>query len=386
MASRTCTRVFRSVVVVAIAVAAAAAQTPSSDRERADAAAKRTSERLRALQREADSLASQARTLLADLRKLEVDRQIAVEQLTRIERDRSDTQKKLEAAEARAAELARRAEAQLPDVEARLVQLYKLGRAGYWRLLLSVEDMRALGRAYRMASTMTAIDRARITEHYATLDALARERKTLQTRAEELSGLQAEASRTRAGLEKAVAGREALVKSIDERRDLNAQLAGELQTAQERLQTSIAQIESGKEGAVLPLRPFQGELPWPAAGQVTRRFGRQPAARSGAAVVRNGMDIGATEGEPVRAIHEGTVAYADPYEGYGTLVIVDHGNRSYSLYGYLGELEVSRGQRIAAQTILGRAGRDPSGNPALYFELRIDGGPVDPLQWLKRQP
>src|SRR5688500_14417915 len=66
------------------------AQPPApSDRDRAAAAARRTEERLRGLQREADALAAQERTVLIDLRKLEIDRQISVEQLQRIERDRA---------------------------------------------------------------------------------------------------------------------------------------------------------------------------------------------------------------------------------------------------------------------------------------------------------
>jgi septal ring factor EnvC (AmiA/AmiB activator) len=45
---------------------------------------------------------------------------------------------------------------------------------------------------------------------------------------------------------------------------------------------------------------------------------------------------------------------------------------------------VTLGQRVDAQAVLGASGRDPSGNPALYFELRVDGAAVDPLQWLKK--
>ena len=77
--------------------------------------------------------------------------------------------------------------------------------------------------------------------------------------------------------------------------------------------------------------------------------------------------------------------FAGPFTGYGNLVIVGHGDRSYSLYGHLNSVTVTKGQRIGAQTPLGTSGRNPSGTPALYFELRIDGAPVDPLQWLKRQ-
>jgi len=376
------------VAVLVLVSATLAAQPPvQSERGRAAAAAKRTTERLRTLQREADALAAQERTLLIELRKLEVDRQIAIENLARIERDLATAGKSLDEAEARAAALARTAAEELPDVEARLVQLYKMGRAGYWRLLLNAEDLQALGRAYKTAATLTALDRARVIEHYATLDALALERKTLHGRTTELESLRAEAARVSGALNKAVRGRTALVASIDRRRDLNAQLMGELQTAQQKLQAALAQMDAGRGGgAALPLRPFQGDLPWPARGRIAVRFGRQPGSRSGTAIVRNGIELRLEEGQPVRSVHEGTIAFSDQFAGYGNLVIVDHGSRAYSLYGFLRSLEVSRGARVEARTVVGTSGRDPSGNPALYFELRVDGDAVDPLQWLEKQP
>ena len=364
------------------------AQTATPERDRAAAAARRTEDRLRALHREADALAAQERTVLVELRKLEVERQISVEQLNRVEAERAEVQGKLDVAESRAAALAQAAATQLPDVEARLEHLYKMGRAGYWRLLLNVDDLQALGRAYRTASTLTEIDRARVQEYYATLDALATERKALQARAEEITRLQAEAVRARAAAEKAVAARTTLVNAIDARRDLNAELVGELQAAQEKLQGSLTQLDAGRGATVppLPLRPFQGDLPWPTAGRVLRPFGRQPTSRFGTAIVRNGMEIEAPEGQPVRNIHEGTVVFADQFEGYGNLVIVDHGSRTYSLYGYLNSVGTTRGQRLDPQAVVGTVGRNPGGNSALYFELRVDGAAVDPLQWLKKRP
>jgi septal ring factor EnvC (AmiA/AmiB activator) len=373
--------------IVPIAALAGEAQAPApQERDRAAAAAKRAEDRLRTLRKEADALAAQSRTLLADLRRLELERQISVEQLAKVEREREDVERQLDAAEAKAAALAETAAAQLPDIEARLVQLYKMGRAGYWRLLLNVDDLQAIGRAYRTVSTLNAIDRARVNEHYATLDALARERKTLQERAAQLETLKAEAARARAAADRAVAARTKLVDSIDARRDLNAQLTGELQDAQAKLQASMSQMGGGRvTPPALALRLFQGDLPWPARGPVLRPFGRQPSSRFGTAIVRNGMELGVPEGQPIRTIHEGTVAFADQFEGYGNLVIVDHGARAYSLYGYLGALGVNRGQHVDAQGAVGTGGRNPAGNPALYFELRVDGTAVDPLQWLKNQ-
>jgi septal ring factor EnvC (AmiA/AmiB activator) len=70
---------------------------------------------------------------------------------------------------------------------------------------------------------------------------------------------------------------------------------------------------------------------------------------------------------------------------FGRLVVVDHGQGAFSLYGHLATLEVARGARVEAGSVVGTTGRAPGGTPALYFELRVDGRPVDPLQWLKRR-
>jgi septal ring factor EnvC (AmiA/AmiB activator) len=260
-----------------------------------------------------------------------------------------------------------------------------MGRAGYWRLMLDVENLHEIGRAYRTAAALSRIDRDRAEEHRRTLAALRTERASLDTRAKELAALQKKAQAAAAAVERAVASRTALVDSIDQRRDLNAQLTGELQMAQQKLQAALAQTAAGRPGAatMLPLRPFQGALRWPAEGVLSARFGRQPPNAAGPAV-RNGIELSLPEGQAVHAVHEGIVAYAEPFTGYGNLVIVEHGDKSYSLYGHLSTLAVKKGDRVDAGQNVGFTGRNPAGNPSLYFELRVDGRPVDPLQWLKR--
>lgn len=374
---------FRSSIAVLLAILAQ--QPPSPDRSSAEAASQRAAERIRALQRESDELASQERTILVELRKLEVERELKTEQLKTTERDLAATQRKLAATINRAATLKDAADTERPVVEARLVHLYKLGRAGYWRLLLDFDHLQSIGRAYRMASAMNRLDRERVQQHQRTLDALARERRALETEAKQIARLQEQAAAARDAIERTVAARAALVKSIDARRDLNAQLTGELEAAQQRLQSRLSQLGGERSGAVnLPLRPFRGALPWPASGVVTGRFGRKRTSRFGTGIARSGIEISLAEGQPVQAIHEGTVAYSDQFTGYGDLVIIDHGEGAYSLYGYLSSIETARGQHVDARTRIGTSGRNPSGNPALYFELRVDGKPVDPLQWLKR--
>ncbi len=87
----------------------------------------------------------------------------------------------------------------------------------------------------------------------------------------------------------------------------------------------------------------------------------------------------------MQAIHEGVVAFAGTFSGFGNLVIVEHSPQTFSLYGDLLEVGVSKGSRLERGQILGTVGATPAGPAGLYFELRVDGQPVDPLQWLRKR-
>jgi septal ring factor EnvC (AmiA/AmiB activator) len=375
----------RPVAVLCLLVAVSVPR-PLATGQSAQSAAQRVAERLRTLQQEAAALDSQEKTLLNELRKLELERQIKAEALAGVELELTRTQAQLAAAIARAAALREAAESQRPDVEARLVRLYKMGRAGYWRLLLDVDDLQSIGRAYRTASALTRLDRDRVLRHEQTLESLDRERRSLEARANEVSALKSQAGAATVALDRAVASRATLVASVEQRRELTAQLAAELEAAQQRLQAAVA-LPGGGVPVLVPIRPFRGQIPWPADGIVIGRFGRQQVGRlAGIAVARNGIELSLADGRPVTAVHEGVVTFAGPFTAYGNLVIVDHGGGAHTLYGHLASLSVSKGDRVSAGAEVGRSGRNPGGNPALYFELRIDGQPTDPLQWLRKQP
>src|SRR5207248_3157049 len=118
--------------------------------------------------------------------------------------------------------------------------------------------------------------------------------------------------------------------------------------------------------ASLPIRPFRGDLDWPVPASATRR-----AARSGTSATSAGVDIAAPEGTPVSAVHDGTVAFAGPFGGFGNLVIVEHGGQSFSLYGNLLEMSVTKGDRVERGQPIGTVGLAPAGSSELHFELRI---------------
>jgi len=352
--------------------------------------ASRAAARIKALQREADSLASRERTLLEDLRKLEVERGLRAEEFAASTLELQRVERELDETAVRIAGLEQAAESQLPDLAARMVELYKVGNGGYLRMLMSVDDLRDMGRAYRFVSGLQSLDRRRVAEHQRTLADLRKAQASLEGRRSQASLAREAVARASDAAAKAVTAHEDLISRIDERRDLTSQLMGELEGARQRLQRTLDDAAHGRppeSGAVmgLPLRPFKGDIEWPVTGTVTGGFGRQVNRKFHTSVFSNGLRIAAETSTPVTAVHEGIVAYATTFTGFGQLVIIDHGSVTFSLYGYLADIDVVSGERVAQGQRLGSVGTSLEGEPSLYFELRIDGKPVDPLQWLKRK-
>ena len=126
---------------------------------------------------------------------------------------------------------------------------------------------------------------------------------------------------------------------------------------------------------------------WPVAGELTDGFGgrRNPFGGS-SSEFHTGQDIATLWGTPVMAAANGTVIFAGWQNGYGQIVIIDHGNGLTSRYGHLSGIDVEVGQQIARGEQLGRVGSTGrSTGPHLHYEIRINDEPVDPRQYLPSQ-
>ena len=128
--------------------------------------------------------------------------------------------------------------------------------------------------------------------------------------------------------------------------------------------------------------PKVGGLGWPVSGNLLARYGgRMPDGRSSSGVL-----IGAANGTPVTAVADGTVVFSDWMTGYGMILIIDHGNGYMSLYAHNDTLLRDAGASVKRGEAVARVGNSGGqGVPALYFELRRNGQPVDPSSWLQRR-
>ncbi len=223
-----------------IVACAAAIAGQTSDRARTESQARRANARLVALQREADELANQQRSLLVDLRRLEVERDLKTEQLRQIQADTQKVAAELGSIGNQIDALEEETAASGPILEARMVELYKLGSAGYVRLLFNASDLKEVGRTYRMVAAVAAIDRHRAEQHKQNLGRLRAAHGALEKRRAEMAKLQQSAAAARAAADRAATSRSQLIAQIDERRDL---MADACRRARDRSGETAADVE-----------------------------------------------------------------------------------------------------------------------------------------------
>lgn len=127
---------------------------------------------------------------------------------------------------------------------------------------------------------------------------------------------------------------------------------------------------------------LRGKLKLPVKGELTGKFGAQ---REDGGLTWKGLFIRAEEGQPVKAVADGRVVYADWLRGYGNLVIVDHGAGFLSLYGHNESIAKQVGENTVAGEAIASVGSTGGAlDSGVYFELRQDGKPFDPMRWVGR--
>ncbi len=131
-----------------------------------------------------------------------------------------------------------------------------------------------------------------------------------------------------------------------------------------------------------PFGSLKGKLDWPLKGSLLNTFG---SSRKGETLKWQGVRISTSSGAEVTAIYNGIVIFADWFRNLGQLIIIDHGNGYMSLYGYNSNLLKKTGDQVLSGETIAYAG-DTGGqsSPSLYFEIRHNGKPLNPVQWCKR--
>jgi murein hydrolase activator len=330
--------------------------------------------KIRQAEQEAESIAERTEGVLGELEKL--DRSIGVR-----ERRVRELAGEARAARARKEEAERKIEvldADLPRLrsrfEARARGLYRLTRRGLASMILRApRDWSQTVRYQRGLESIMAHDRqvaAELRSNRAEAEAARQlaeiERATLSSRQQEgeqeLESLRAERGE-----------KQALLASLREEGEKRTRLLAELRESAERLRALIEREEATQAA------PFEAA---PGAEHEHMRFPLRGGATS-VASVRNGVEIRAAPRTPVVAVKAGRVVFAGWFTGYGKMIILDHGDHLYSVYGYSDELLVEAGRVVESGDEIAAVGSTgPAAAPSLYFEIRDHGAPKDPAAYI----
>ncbi|MGM0449487.1 MAG: murein hydrolase activator EnvC family protein [Pseudomonadota bacterium] len=222
-----------------------------------------------------------------------------------------------------------------------------------------------------LSDTLKALEESR-QETEATRERLASKRKESREQQDKLQQRQSEREQRLAELRQQIEKRESKLSSLREDRE-------RLEDLVQEMTESISSIEA--PGDVRPFSELRAKLPWPVDGDVSNHFG-DAVGNSG--MQANGIRIRADEGTPVSAVHYGRVVFANWLRGFGLMIIIDHGNGFMSLYGNNDTLSRSAGEWVQAGETIARAGNSGGrSKTGLYFEIRRNGQPENPEDWLE---
>jgi murein hydrolase activator len=361
---------------------------------------RQTEQQIRDEKRKAAEARARETSVLAELEQVEQRLADKRKEITRLDSRITRTQADVTGLRGEIQLLQRHRSGQEQALSRRLRAMYKVhAQGGALPMLLSGDDPVARAVAVRHLASLAALDARLIQEYRGTSDRLDDRRRREETRQRELADLRSDAQREQAEADRDAAKRRVLLAKVRDERVYHERMVGELTEAARRLEAFITELQARQrrlakvpppKGGVAPpgsgFGGLRGRLPWPTEGRIVTAFGAQVHPRFGTRTFRNGVDIEANEGRDVAAVHAGHVIYTGWFKGYGNLVILDHDNEYYTLYAHMAEISVKEDDDVRQGQRIGTVGDTGSlEGPRLYFEVRHQGKPQDPEQWLRQR-
>ena len=359
----------------------AAAQDAGEGRELAELLG-----RIEAIERELDQDMRAKGQAEAELRDAETEIMGLREESAEVERQLADSRRKRSRLEA---DLTRNGEARRRARQSLAAAIRLAWRSGNQEELKALLSGHSAGEVDRRLAWTGMLVRS-WTRRAGDSARLAGERRSLTEESgsveQELAELQARRAGQIRRLEQAAARRRDTVAGLARRIGAAGQEIERLRMRADTLASlveNLGEVVEAHPPAALPsITAARGRLSWPVDGRVVRRFG------AGLGVGRaswDGILLEAAAGDEVRAPHAGRVVFADWVRGLGFLLVLDHGENVLSLYAYNDRLVGRKGETVDKGQVIAHAGSSGGRpQPGLYFEIRRNGRPEDPVRWLSR--
>lgn len=322
---------------------------------------------------------------LTELRKLESDISLNARSLKKTEKKVRTINVRIKTLKKSLKQLTRKLKSQRFILGEQLRAAYAVGSQQNIKILLNQQDPAEMG---RIQAYFDYLNRARETQIQQFIQSIESKQQQEQALSENLSAqktaLQTRKKQKRT-LQKQRIKRNQLLAQLNEKIQNQEQTLSGLESSRNKIEgllRSLGQLLADIPATSSEKKPFkqqQNILPWPIQGKFLSRFGQ---SRNQGDLKWNGVLISSSYGKPVQAISHGRIAFSDWLQGYGFIIIIDHGDGYMSLYGHNESLFKQTGDWILAGDVIATTG-DSGGQPkpGLYFEIRVRGKPVDPFLW-----
>ena len=270
----------------------------------------------------------------------------------------------------------------------RLVALYKMSQLGTLQFLASSASI------YDMLHRKAYLEKL-LAHDEATREQLAEDRSRLKQVLDNLNEQKVNQSKIESDIKGELRSlsdkkkeRVKVLSVIRTQKSARVEALNSLQKVAETLEETIDTLN--RESEALPqnvgihsFAELKGLLKMPVKGKIVNLFGPYQDTRFNVTVFRSGIDIQARPGSTIQTVYTGRVLYADWFKGYGNMMIIDHGGNYYTVYAHLQKMFRKKGDHVNTGEDIATAGDTGSIiGPALHFEIRHHGKPLDPMLWI----
>lgn len=289
---------------------------------------------------------------------------------------------------------------QLIIFKSRMKKFYKYNNVSYLAVLVNSKDFSQFLNRCRFLEQILENDADIIKQISEQVELVKKQRDSLYNKKEITKMLEQEIAKEKENIALSVEAKNKYLVKIEEERKKQLTVLAELEKSSAQIKEIIEiayrerekaqqaqqtqqQQRSGAAKKEPTLQAKKGIFQLPLKGSISSDYGQQKQPGVNTYVFNSGIDINAPLGEPVRAVSFGTVIYIGNVKGYGDIIILDHGGNVVTLYAHLSKILVKLNGQVAKGEIIGQVGISggvPS--PRLHFEVRVEGKPVNPFDWL----
>ena len=316
-------------------------------------------------------------SVLDSLHRIETEQNRKEKELKQMEEQLTLTKKKVHQTRGRIATLNQGTDQTREELFSRLIALYKMGRIPPGFLLLASQSYSDRLRVDKYLRVIIDYDGRLIDTFRSQISLNERYHKELVQDQSQWERAISEVEKKKEEIGRVRGEKQELLKSIQTQKIVYKRVIVELEERAKDLQGLIDKLEREKSVHAYkgPKQDFQkGRILPPVQGKVISLFREKG---------RNGIEIQAPLGADIRAVLAGKVLYADWFKGFGNVMIIDHGDHTFTVSGYASQLLKKAGEVVSQGEAVAQVGSAGSlKGPCLYFEIRHQGKPQDPLNWL----